>query len=1127
VTTVIPLPGLEPVPAEGDVGDQEARDTIASRLDRTLVVEAGAGTGKTRALVDRVATTITEGLPVTRLAAITFTDAAAAELRDRIRARLEEAVRADSDAHHRERALAALDALDDATIGTLHAFAQRILAEHPLEAGLPPGFEVMDDIEASIAFRERWTRFLDELFAEPSLERALLVTLALGMRLRALADAARALHDRWDLLVGASPTGRVIPRLDVGAVREPLEAALARARECDDGDDALLAHLLELEALADALRTDADELDTLALLGEHAKLSAGNKGRKVNWPDGVKGEVVALLLRAEEERVAAVDALRLPALHQLADALVRFTLRSVEERRAEGRLEFHDLLVLARNVVRDDVHVRAVLHDKYRALLLDELQDTDPIQIELAVLIVTDDADVGTRHWSTHSLPPGSLFLVGDPKQSIYRFRRADVSLYLQVRDALGERLRLTHNFRSRPGILEWVNAVFGALMGDDDALPPDGPARVRYTPLAATCEACVDTPAPVRVVGDAAPRGTPLGELRAAEADEIAATVARIRAEGWPVREPRLVPGAPPTRPARYADIAILLPSRATLPYLEQALEDADIPARIESQSLVFATTEVNELLAVLAAVDDPTDEISIVASLRSPGFGCRDDELLEFAHTGGRWDYRREPPAALGADHRVVAALAALRALHERRWWESVSATVDRIVRERRLLELAVAHRRPRDHWRRIRFVADTARAFVERGGTSLREFVDWVRSQIEEEARAVEVVVPEPDDDAVRILTMHGAKGLEFPVVVLAGLGVRDRHQPGPVLWGSSGPELRVGRDFPTEGYHACRELDQQADEQERLRLLYVAATRARDHLVVSLHHRVGDPCDAARVLPLLGRAPATWRRVPAPVDRGRAVVAPPGVAEAGEPHDAWLARREALIEHGRRDPAVAATALAHGHAHGSTVEPDGSAAPPEHDRADGPDAAPWKRGRAGTAVGRAVHAVLQSIDLRDGAGLEATARAQALAEGVPGREREIAALARSVLASPVVRAAATSARSWREVPVGCTIDGVVLEGFVDLLWESTDGLVVVDYKTDAIADDASLDRAMERYAIQGAAYVLALESVLDRPVQRVVFVFAAGRGAREVELVDLRDAVARARALVAESTTARSG
>src|SRR5439155_26932866 len=158
-----------------------------------------------------------------------------------------------------------------------------------------------------------------------------------------------------------------------------------------------------------------------------------------------------------------------------------------------------------------------------------------------------------------------------------------------------------------------------------------------------------------------------------------------------------------------------ILLPSRATLPYLEQALEDADIPARIESQSLVFATTEVNELLAVLAAIDDPTDEISIVASLRARGFGCRDDELLEFAHAGGRWDYRRGAPATLGADHRVVTALAALRALHERRWWESVSATVDRVVRERRLLELAVAHRRPRDHWRRIRFVADTARAFV----------------------------------------------------------------------------------------------------------------------------------------------------------------------------------------------------------------------------------------------------------------------------------------------------------------------------------------------------------------------------------------------------------------------------
>src|SRR5207245_364070 len=324
-------------------------------------------------------------------------------------------------------------------------------------------------------------------------------------------------------------------------------------------------------------------------------------------------------------------------------------------RRAEGRLEFHDLLVLARDVLRGDRTVRRALHDRYQVVLIDEFQDTDPLQIEIAALVVTDDDDVAGRPASALRLPAGRLSVVASPAA---------------------------------------------------------------------------------------------LTALRRTEAQEIASLIRRAVDEQWPV-------GVDPeddsagTRPACLADIAVLLPTRQTLPFLEHALEDAGVPARLESQSLVFATAAGQELLAILAAIDDPTDEIAIVAALRSPGFGCRDDRLAEYALAGGRWDYRATPPN-LPARHPVVAGLAALRELHNCRWWESVSETVERVIRERRLLELAVPLTRPRDHWRRLRFVGETARAFVDGGGNSLRAFVAWLRQQVEEEARIVEVAVPEYDDD-----------------------------------------------------------------------------------------------------------------------------------------------------------------------------------------------------------------------------------------------------------------------------------------------------------------------------------------------------------------------------------------
>lgn len=1088
-------------------GDAAARDRIRDAHDTSLFIEAGAGTGKTSALVQRVVALVATGAAELRhVAAITFTEAAAAELRDRVRAALEDA--ADGrDAHFtdpaaRQRCDGALHELDDAALTTLHGFAHRILSDHPFEVGLPPGFTVLEEIEAGITFDQRWGAFVDELFADPAMESALTVWLGSGLTIRGLRPVAVQLCRSYDRLPAADPSPPLVrmPRAD--ALRDALADLLElRRTDCRDDADLLASHIDTVTAARHLLADATEPLDILDAVIAVPKLSCKNKGR-----DGCWGNVRAAreaCTAAEALRVRTIDEPRRDALAVLSGRLVAFARDYADQRRREGRLEFHDLLVLARNLLRDHADARRAVAARYQRLLLDEFQDTDPLQIEIAVLITADEPDPDQHPWFTTRIRPGALTLVGDPKQSIYRFRRADLGVYHEARECLGlEPVALTENFRSVPAILDVVNPVFEHLLTERTGVQA---AHVRL-------EAHREPLPSAQVATIGAGHDALMSDIREQEAADVAAVVRQIVAEEWPVQDQH-----ENTRPVEARDIALLIPSRTVLPALEAALEAADIPVRVESQSLVYATAEVRDLLSVLTAIDDPTDEVAVVASLRSPAFGCSDAQLVAHVEAGGGWDYRRDPPAGRPEDDPVAAGLSSLRGFWQERWWRSVSETVEAVVRERRLLELAARHRRPRDHWRRIRFLLDQARAWEDAGETSLRRFVEWAQRQADERARVNESVAPEPDDPALRILTVHGAKGLEFPVVVLAGLNTIPPNHAPEVVWSVDGPEIRVGAvnagtRVGTPGYDAALADEKHHEEAERLRLLYVAMTRARDHLVVSLHHRVRRESHAAQLAPRLEEADL---EAIVPDHRGRSAAraeGPKPVSADPAARDAWIASRLALVGRAGAPASVAATTLAGDHQAREVRDSE------KRDDETEPKP-PWQRGRAGTALGRAVHATLQTVDLATGADLDATARAQALAEGVSGREREVRQLVASVLASPIVRTAVENGWDrWREVPVAAHLEGVVLEGFVDLLLRGPDGLIVVDYKTDRAPAGPGLDQAVERYSVQAAAYALALEATLDEPVSRCVFVFAREPQAVERGVADLSGAMSEVRRLL---------
>ena len=324
------------------------------------------------------------------------------------------------------------------------------------------------------------------------------------------------------------------------------------------------------------------------------------------------------------------------------------------------------------------------------------------------------------------------------------------------------------------------------------------------------------------------------------AEAEEVAATVVRVVHEGWTVDD-----GAGGWRPARLGDVTILVPARTSLPFLEDALDGAGIPFRAESSSLVYATRAVRDLLMVLRAVDDPTNYLHVVSALRTPLLACGDDDLFRFQRPrSGRWSYLADQPDDRpDATTRCQTGLAYLRALYDERHWLAPSELLDRIARDRRALELGFAEGRPRDVWRRLRFVIDQARAWSEATGGNLRQYLRWVELQAAEGARVAEAILPETDDDAVRIMTdprRQGPRVPRSPSSRACPPCPRRRRRAGR---GRVPPERRRGlpvrRHVVTDEYVAWTPIDEQMSFHERIRLLYVACTRARDHLVVSLH------------------------------------------------------------------------------------------------------------------------------------------------------------------------------------------------------------------------------------------------------------------------------------------------
>ena len=796
---------------DAPLADAAARDRIRRDLDDTLFVEAGAGSGKTTALVDRVVALVTTGTAELReVAAITFTEKAGAELRDRIRRKLQEVSTHETDADVVARCRLALDQLDGAAIGTLHSFAQRLLSENPIEAGLPPRVEVLDEVSSGVEFDRRWSAFREELLADPDLERTLLLLLATGVKPNALDALARSVRSELGPRRRAragSGTGAAarVPASRPGARRDRRDLRRT-SRLFPSRRQALCSSRRDRRACRVApqhhrrVRRCSTHSARTRFGRRRASRSAGH-GAKSHWPDidnlrarvHEVGDRLDAVCNQVGQACAATARRRDPAVHAASGggAACRRSARVPRPARARPSAP--------RAIPSTGPIVRARLHQRYQRLLLDEFQDTDPIQIELAVRIAAADprdAELATTPWDEVAVAPGHLFVVGDPKQSIYRFRRADIATFLErsgpSRPEVGTLVELTSNFRSTAPVIEWVNQVFDRLIVGD--------ARPRGAGAVATrVRRARRDPRARRRTGrrsrwsDATRTRTELraDDVREAEAGDVAATVAaRHRPRAGRSTTAKAAGGRPVSATSRSSS----RPARRCRSCRTRSTT-REIPHRAESSSLVYATRAVRDLLMVLRAVDDPTNQLHIVAALRTPLLGCGDDDLFRFKveRAGSLELSSATSPTRCPPTTRCVPALAYLRGLLRRPACGSARrscSTASPVTAAR--FELGFAEGRPRDVWRRLRFVIDQARAWSEATGGQPAAVPALGRAAERRGRRVAEAILPETDDDAVRIMTIHAAKGLEFPITIVSGMSTapRGRYAPAEVVFPPAG-------------------------------------------------------------------------------------------------------------------------------------------------------------------------------------------------------------------------------------------------------------------------------------------------------------------------------------------------
>jgi ATP-dependent exoDNAse (exonuclease V) beta subunit len=1156
-----------------DRSDAEARRVIRDAIDETVIVEAAAGTGKTTELVNRILAVIREGrAEVREIVAVTFTEKAAGELKLRLRQGLELERRKAHDSAVIRRLEQAVAKLEEAHVSTIHGFCADLLRERPVEARVDPLFKVLTEGQAERLFGEAFAGWFQSQLENPPE----------GVR-RSLRRPSRAIRP------GDIDEDGPVERLRRAAyelaqwrdfrgewVRDPLDRAAAiapiielvhrvaevSAKPSYLGDNLYLdtepvrrasRDLKEIESrIPNPQSRDFDLLES-RLIELHRNRDFKRR-RKGSGPTYGKTITRAQVLEPRDALVMALMEFQVQADAELAALLHGELLECVDRYEAlkqrEGALDFLDLLVRARNLVRDDEAVRRDFQRRFRRIFVDEFQDTDPLQAELLMLLAAGDPH--ESGWDHITPEPGKLFVVGDPKQSIYRFRRADVDVYRQACQLLqasgATRVELRKSFRALPNIQRAVNFAFSTVMdGDVESM------QAHYVPLEPSR---ADTPQP-SVVALPVPRPYGRYSVSAMEIEKslpsaIGAYVEwLVKRSGWTVTERRNPDVRIPLEPRH-----ICLLFRRFVSYGEditrkyvEALEARGIRQLLVGGKTFHDREEIETIRAALTAIEWPDDQLSVFATLRGALFAIGDEELLDYHHLARCFHPFRIPQTLPAHLEPVRDGLQQLARLHAGRNARAAADTVTALLDHTRAHVGFVLRPGGEQALANVLHVAELARQYEFEGGMSFRGFVETLHER-SAATQAAEAPILEEGSDGVRLMTVHKAKGLEFPVVILADMTARltpydaSRH----VDTQRRICALRLGGWSPKD-LNDHKDLELRREQREGERVAYVAATRARDLLVVPA---VGDePYSGGWVAPLNGAIypaetarrnataarhcpsfkskdsvlerpegdPATSRTVcpgehhfgaednsfsvvwwsPEPAVLNLEAEAPLGLrrddlivkdvapetrARYQREYMSWRSTRDETVTRAKEPSINVITAT---EAAAGSVHPDVGNIDVRVEDLSGDDV----RG-GGVRFGTLVHALLAdvSLDSAESSLIERLASTQGRVLGASPEEIDSAvAVVRRVLQHPIFADAAHATkdgRCYRETPITLRMDADrLVEGFVDLAFETNGEMVVVDFKTDR-----ELEGALETYRRQVQIYAHAIATATGLPARAVL-------------------------------------
>ncbi|MCA9179222.1 MAG: UvrD-helicase domain-containing protein [Planctomycetales bacterium] len=1097
--------------------DAEDRDRIVMELDQSMLVEAAAGTGKTSSLVNRMVALLATGrCTIGTLAAVTFTRKAAAEIRQRFQAALEERLEP-SKGKVAARVEAALRHQQRCFIGTIHAFCARLIRERPIEAGVELDFREIDEAEDAELRLRAWRRYINELLAldAPVVEELERLGLRLG---RSVTRRRRVVDDLEELGLELPQLGAAFLEMarfpdveDWGAADRPMPDLTPVRRELAE----YLNHV-EVSGISQLVPGTCrliPKLQRLALASRHVDAGtpaglmrlleqfegADPKPTQKQWSSDravAKQWTTDELARWADFR----DRLALPHLqawreHRYVKVLdvLRPAMDVYDSLRGElNVLNFQDLLLKARALLLQP-RVRGYFSRRVTHLLVDEFQDTDPLQAELMMLLTADN--LRQNDWRRCRPRPGSLFIVGDPKQSIYRFRRADMEVYFAVRQQLinsgaASVVQLSTNFRSQPSMVAWINGAFAPVF----------PAELtRHQAAWRPLQPHGEDESPRKDVVERSEVDDNLREVQAAysEAQWIAGRIQQLMRD-----DPTLAP----------SDFLLLTWTRRRLGIYSAALEQAGIRHQVTGGSELSQSAELRLLRGLMRAVARPADPLALLAVLRGELFGVSDAALFAWRQAGGKLSADLGAAEAI-SDNSLSAALKRLSGYC--RWFASLplAVAVERIAEDAGLAARAAA--------------AGSARAgafgkaieLLRKGASdgSATDVLERLDALVSDQERRDGVVGLATIERPMRVMNLHQAKGLEARVVFLAD---PSGPEPKPVRLhidrgarddsGGAAPRgylavysgLRPAekwRDNPKllacpPGWEVLAAEEQQFLDAERERLLYVAATRAKELLVCCPRNRCNNP----------------WAffgdEFPEQSHRGvreqleRRTATPPGDLPTEAPGDLIVEKWSHGLEptynvsplktwalSGRAAPRAAARDL------------NGQAVPA--------DASEQESSREGVQWGSAVHTVLDTCMRQPEADLQELAIAALEQEQLePSLARELVELVRGVRKAEVWRRAQAAPRCCTEAPISLVLpDSLLLSpqnkpilahGVVDLaFWDEVkNGWVIVDYKSDSIDPTGPAELA-DYYRPQVDAYAACWERLSGDPVVERGLLFTA--------------------------------